>query len=110
MTEPTAADPVQNLVHTPGPWAVDDLGEDWFLETNHRWGIGAVESPTYRIAKVEGMGHGSEANARLIAAAPELLEAIKRIQHFVVGGCDMPINRRLKCIVMECEASIAKVL
>lgn len=68
-----------NTKHTPGPWVVDDLGDEHFLRTNHRWGIGAESSPAYRVAKVEGMGGESEATARLIAAAPELLEACKTL-------------------------------
>jgi hypothetical protein len=63
--------------HTPGPWHVDDLGEEYFLETNHKYGIGAPQLPTYRLAKVEGFGDESLATARLIAAAPELLEALE---------------------------------
>lgn len=65
MTEP--------VKHTPGPWAVNEDG--WKVESekehgwvNDGWGICVT--------------HGSdrEANARLIAAAPELLQALKESQ------------------------------
>ena len=60
--------------HTPGPWEATDLSEAHWVETNHRWGI---FSASRRVAKVEGVGGEYEANARLIAAAPDLLEALK---------------------------------
>jgi len=62
--------------HTPGPWSVECLGEEYFLNTNHLYGVGS-QVGTRRVAKVEGLGDESEANARLIAAAPDLLEACK---------------------------------
>lgn len=65
----------QRLSHcypTP-PWVAEDLGEEFFLRTNHRWGIGASSHPTYRIAKVEGSGPVAEATARLMQSAPALL-------------------------------------
>ena len=63
--------------HTPGPWNVDDLGDESFCETNHKYGIGSPNSPCYRLAKIEGLGETALANARLIAAAPDLLAACK---------------------------------
>ena len=65
--------------HTPGPWTVDDMGNGSLLETNHKWGIGATAKSTYRVAVIEGLGEQSEADARLIAAAPELLDALRRV-------------------------------
>jgi hypothetical protein len=55
--------------HTPGPWfsQYDDNG---FYE------IGS-EAVSLRLAFTHGEGDTDEANARLIAAAPELLEALK---------------------------------
>lgn len=60
-------------------WKVDDLGCDFFAATNHRWGIGDESDPIYRVAKIEGLGSHAYDNARLIAAAPELLEACKML-------------------------------
>jgi hypothetical protein len=66
--------------HTPGPWSVDDLGDESFCETNHKYGIGSPNSPCYRLAKIEGLGETALANARLIAPAPDLLAACKAAQ------------------------------
>ncbi len=66
------------MSHTPGPWrSVYDGSSDW--------SIGEDEDPqANRIAGVRrrgGLDTWQEAadNARLIAAAPELLDALKRI-------------------------------
>ncbi len=67
----------QGTKHTPGPWAVEGL-----IESN---GVGAyriVESNnTYAIADVYEI-EGREPNARLIAAAPELLEALRMLINY----------------------------
>lgn len=59
--------------HTLGPWfsQYDDNG---FYE------IGS-EAVAFRMAFTYGEGDTDEANARLIAAAPELLEALERMLH-----------------------------
>ena len=53
--------------HTPGPWAQDVYG--------------SINDKTGNTIRVEGLalssGSEAKANARLIAAAPELLEALK---------------------------------
>lgn len=56
----------QRMGHTPGPWTVLDEGYE-------RCGI--FDGSNCQIAKVN-IGH-QEANARLIAAAPELLNTLK---------------------------------
>ena len=55
--------------HTPGPWATD---------TN---GLITAGPRRLHIAQtaVTGMGHAAEANAFLLAAAPDLLEALTLI-------------------------------
>lgn len=49
---------------TPGPWTFND--DDWSVEAGHH-------------IICEMHGDNAEANARLIAAAPELLEALKAL-------------------------------
>lgn len=53
-------------IHTPGPWPITPLPENTWHVTAH---IGPKEQPV-------AMVHG-EANARLIATAPDLLAALK---------------------------------
>jgi hypothetical protein len=68
---------MSNTKHTPGPW-------------QHGANYGACvyvfdENRSYNIATLGPtpvMGGSCEANARLIAAAPELLEALKEMMHY----------------------------
>ncbi len=52
--------------HTPGPWATDDAG----LITAGRSRLHIAQAAT------TGLGHAADANARLLAAAPEMLAAL----------------------------------
>jgi hypothetical protein len=73
------------LKHTPGPWSL----KDWTAHDQH----GAIEACGTQVvdanghlvsaATVEDPSEGEEANARLIAAAPELLEALKEARRAI---------------------------
>jgi len=78
--------------HTQGPWTVNRIGE--------------ITSGKTRIAKVTSNGptFGSPtmddiANARLIAAAPDLLAALKAIQRGTIGG-----QVHFECACLICAA------
>ena len=53
--------------HTLGPWRVHE-----------GWGL-TVESSKCRIASIASAEYNAEANAHLIAAAPDMLEALERV-------------------------------
>lgn len=68
--------------HTPGPWTACN---------NNGYSIWRVSAPKYRaesasrtIAEVVGDSAETEANARLIAAAPEMLELIERAGEIMI--------------------------
>ena len=63
----------QTTSHTPGPWNLcsGDAGNHFNIESREYVNDG------FEIAKLRGPDR--KANARLIAAAPELLEALQRI-------------------------------
>jgi hypothetical protein len=78
-------DPMNNAKHTPGPWEHDDsTGVGVPLATGTQWFdvLGASEVATAQ----------DYANARLIAAAPDLLEALRGVlDHFdpyATPGCE----------------------
>ena len=79
-----------NTQHTPGPWAIepDALGESSIVTDN-----GGT------IADVYGR---NPANARLIAAAPDLLAALQAVADYWAGG-DVPAD-----IDAAMRAAIAK--
>ena len=59
--------------HTPGPWIKPQSGEGFTICGPERRGIRGI------ICKIYSTCEDMEANARLIAAAPELLEACRKI-------------------------------
>ena len=80
--------------HTPGPWYTDAIGRIWRRNPSDLYEYGGGVAGDKPVATVwkgwvnEGeVGFPLEANARLIAAAPELLEAAEGI----VSRWDSPL-------------------
>lgn len=59
--------------HTPGPWQVGGSLAGGCLPVNQ-----AAAGDRLQVARVNGKAGEMEANARLTAAAPELLEALRK--------------------------------
>jgi hypothetical protein len=57
--------------HTTGPWHVDNKGTE-----------PKISSQDWFIAALFSIHHETEANARLLAAAPDMLEALLGLQEF----------------------------
>lgn len=57
------------MTHTPGPWQA--------VAGSFRWNVTTVGPRTFNICALNPDRGDSEANARLIAAAPDLLAALK---------------------------------
>lgn len=77
--------------HTPGPWQVIPSWGDWTIEGPNKEEIifqdGPYQTPTIKLE-----------NARLIAAAPELLEALK----YIVGTTFPMSGKQDQCwVVMQ---------
>lgn len=73
--------------HTPGPWTVD--GAEVRTDGNRRYSL--TESANLCIARCssdQGEAGDAQANARLIAAAPEMLSVLKEL-----------MARRDKCFI-----------
>jgi hypothetical protein len=72
-----------NTKHTPGPWSFEPaskIGEHWAAGAAH--GVTANDNKDrWRgyVTNVLANSPNAEANARLIAAAPELLEALQAL-------------------------------
>lgn len=89
--------------HTPGPWVVD-----------HSFDIlaeGTYEQGGWRVAEVRKFDEREEshANARLIAAAPELLAALRELVQFVNCASAVELEQPNKCAAYQsARAAIAK--
>jgi len=70
---------------TPGPWSIRDGGH------SHKFGVIAAEDMRGQVnSHILVCEAGDEDDANLIAAAPELYEAIENL----LGAIDTPIARR----------------
>ena len=70
-----------SATHTPGPWRVSPSVEGMlciFADVNHRQD-GYLDACVCAVSAIMDKTEIDEANARLIAAAPELLEALERV-------------------------------
>lgn len=92
--------------HTPGPWRYERSNPS--PTTGEHLIAGA--KPGY-LAEVRDCGSGDvQANARLIAAAPELLDALFTALPFVEDAADDEIykSHRVHAVLKEIRAAIAK--
>lgn len=88
---------------TPGPWGVEDNGH--FYDINAvRGTVGNVCSSRSWFDNGEHRGPVAMANAQLIAAAPELLEALEMLVVFTTP------TKRNAAALSKAHAAIAKAL
>lgn len=89
------------MKHTPGPWRLDSIKDAYrdVSSANGEW-IGLARVPV-QFTDEKDCAEG-EANARLIAAAPELLQAVKDLsRHQAIQGTHYAA--RLEKLVKEAE-------
>jgi hypothetical protein len=94
------------MTHTPGPWTARQNPEpESFLR--HSFFIDGGEPQRAPVAEVRHYYDGEgRANARLIAAAPELLEALENIDANLTGkDC---LAQRVEDSIRRARAAIAK--
>jgi hypothetical protein len=77
--------------HTPGPWEAGGLTRDRFVLPGETEGEGIFSMGDVNIFPPTGHAGpvaiaAGEANARLIAAAPELLAALIQVREIIVAG------------------------
>jgi hypothetical protein len=85
-------------VHTPGPWSVELTGR-----------VVGIVSRFGDVAMIYGGASADDEtlpNARLVAAAPDLLEAVEALEHFVSNS--MAHSPRVRAILAVASAAIRK--
>jgi hypothetical protein len=94
------------IQHTPGPWAIDP--NDGWLITADCDGLVVAEIPYGDLGEESGDRHHetNEANARLIAAAPRLMQALKSMVGRFGGSATVQLDRDA---LREARAAIAEV-
>jgi hypothetical protein len=93
---------MSTTTHTPGPWAIANAGE---LNPSP-CGIRSVSHPTGMICHLPSEHESLEANAALIASAPELLEALQTAQMALFGVVTR--NSVVQAALDTARAAIAK--
>lgn len=93
--------------HTAGPWTYQDRGgrEGW-LVVDPQSDNGDIIAQVDPDNIMEDLGYSNEANARLIAAAPELLSALVDLLDACPASCE---DRRLMDAQRAAERVIRKV-
>lgn len=87
--------------HTPGPWFVDGL----IVSAAGKGSVGFAYGPSF--AERSEVGRESLANARLIAVAPELLEALQMLLSYTLS-CEALLNATPAGQIEVARAAIAK--
>ena len=81
--------------HTPGPWRVD-IGQHAIGDTGDFESYCTVKGPAKPIAYISNPDDDSaDVDAALIAAAPDMLETLKAIQHWMADAripCCFPVD------------------
>ena len=89
------ANDLRETEHTPGPWRADEWATGW--------SVGAVKAQ-YTVCVLNDL-QNPESNARLIAAAPDLLEALEKMVSLI---SDLHGDRLKSSTVENALSAIAK--
>lgn len=101
--------PVQNIVHTPGPWGVEQTTVSNWIGRMRADGskVEYIVAHTDRDSLRDDVLVRNDANARLIAAAPELLDACAQaLSRFEQDG--WPLNEANTAAIKLLREAISK--
>ncbi len=89
--------------HTAGPWTAEPRGHDWHVFTES---VRSVDGGRHTVAMpMDGTPEQCAANARLIAAAPDLLEGLKRAVAMIDTDQGPPNWDWLRSIIAKAEGA-----
>lgn len=95
---------MSNHKHTPGPWEIERYSDGLIQIVGDVRIVSDDEENVTTV--VEAVARGDEANARLIAAAPELLEALQNLD--ALRGPFPPSDEAVEAAWRKASAAIAK--
>ncbi len=98
------------MAHTPGPWRVDDTGARIVSEPPPLVYIGVAYAPVWSpapLAETDPKTTEWEANARLMAAAPDMLAALRRVERWLHDPAELEAVNELELLAVV-RAAIAK--
>ena len=84
----------ERMKHTPGPWLFRERRVNAGDMTAPRWSVLAGGDESILICSLKRYDEEDAANARLIAAAPELLEAAEALLEKIGHVCGVETERR----------------
>lgn len=88
--------------HTPGPWVVDGPPDNQIVWSD-------AEHRICFLAHSAGMNNQRDlANGRLIAASPELVEALKALADAARSACDAKRHPALTEALSDADAALSK--
>ena len=98
---------MSNSKHTPGPWSLKDCGYKFIVS---KTGDGYITRDVCRMDGSTMAAFAQEANARLIAAAPDLLAVVKQMQSALSRcfGAHAPDEGDRHRALAQARAAIAK--
>ena len=100
--------------HTPGPWTVEDPFDHELVivqdgKASHEWQFIATIPHGDKDGDPDDIPDViAERNARLIAAAPDLLAALKRLLAAQYPGTENHHETGCRCFIHEAQTAIAK--
>lgn len=99
---------MSNTKFSKGPWEVVRI-PDSFTDTRGLYSIETNDSPWWLalVGAPAESGDIAEANAQLIASAPEMYEALSEILT-LVALIDAPLDQNILKIITLCERATAK--
>jgi len=106
VAQPDGSLVCDQVSHTPGPWHVQEYNDNCFRVMG---GDGSL--PVAGLGDVESKRHSpkKKANACLIAAAPDLLEILKDIEHQFSNHPELQKgNSKVSYVYHKARAAIAK--
>lgn len=96
--------------HTPGPWSIEKVHEGPFTAIGHPVAWVGEPNDAYTVGRVSDDvdTQNAEANARLIAASPDLLTALKSLREEVGRIPAKPLVGTVVAAMFMADDAIAK--